>query len=234
MKALKTIFLISIIAPAYYSVSFSQEPNQPDSINVTKATADTVEVIHQDLSIAGSDPLKPGNIYYFLSYRNDNQVGEIIKIDSNSITIKNHEFEIHKIKRSRLRWVYNIMTNPVFRYAKPHRADILLKEGTTYTDAKIKKLKVDSLIIKISSGAISIPVEKIQSVDFAETPPLISNARDIGYLLILWPLLPFYYFMDPALDTEFDFSYMDLKWKNAMLRCLISYHYPGECDPYKY
>jgi hypothetical protein len=236
MKALHRLFLFAILAFFQNKDSFSQIQYNPDSINVTKASADTIEAIHQDYSPTKGDPLKPGNIYYFSSYTYGNQVGEILKIDSNSITIKNHDFEVLKLKKQKLTGIYNIMTNSVFLHTKPHRADITLSTGTTYTDAKIQKLRKDSLIVKISSGIVSIPVVQIQNIDFDETPPLISNSREIVYLIMFWPLLPLC-LMDPGLNTDFDLSKMDLKWKNAMLRCLISYHYPGrfvDCDPRKY
>jgi hypothetical protein len=235
MKALKTIFLIPLLA-LINPESFSQMLYNSDSINVTKATADTIETIHQDFNPNKGDPLKPGIIYYFSSYQYGNQVGEILKIDANSITIKNHDFEILKLKKRRLTGIYNIMTNSVFLHAKPHNADISLSTGATYINATIKKLKKDSLIVKISSGVISIPVEQIQSIDFAETPPFISNSGDVVYIIMFWPLLPLC-LMDPGLNTYFDLSKMDLKWKKAMLCCLFSYRYPGrfvECDPYKY
>lgn len=216
------IFLMLIIISAYSINSYSQQEADSAGVLLAKPAADRTETF----GIKNWDPLETGRIYYFHVLRDDNQVGEILSIDSSSVTIKNHEFEVIKIKIRRLAGVYNIVTNSVFIHPKHHMADIKLIDGTSYTDAKIKKLRKDSLIVKISSGIVSIPLEKIRSIDFDETPPLISNAREIAYILLLWPLLPLY-LLDPGLDTEFDFTNMNIKWKYSMIHCLLSYTYPG-------
>jgi len=221
MKVLKLIFLVLIIT-GYNINSFSQQEPEPAGVLLAKPATDRIE----KFDVKNWDPLETGGIYYFHVLRDNNQIGEILSLDSNSVTIKNHEFEVLKIKISRLAGAYDIMTNSAFIHTKHHRADIKLNDGTLYTDAKIKRLRKDSLTAKISSRVVSIPLEKIQSIDFDETPPLISDSRDIAYLIILWPLLPFY-LLDPGLDTEFDFTNMNVKWKYSMIHCLLSYTYPG-------
>jgi hypothetical protein len=224
MKAI--ILLVSSTILALNLNSFAQPIAEPDSVDVNKATIDSIANLHQDLSVSKGDPLKAGNIYYFWTVHDGKLVGEILKIDSSSITIKDHLFEVQKIKKGEAIRIRNILTSKVFAHPQHHRADIFLKAGTVYNDAKIVKLKKDTLIIKHSSKNISIPVEQITTIDFAESPPLLNNSREIAYLIILWPLLPFC-LLDPGLNTEFDLSYMDVKWKTAIIRCLLCFKYPG-------